>query len=132
MISVPLQIRFADCDIAGHIHNAVYLHYFESGRMQFFVSELEDNWDWKTQGIIVKKNEIEYQTPGQLTDTLRVQVSCIDIGNRSFTLSYIIINEKDEIRAEGNSVLVCMDYTVKKTIHIPKALRDILKKHLNS
>ena len=40
MIAAEIQIRFGDCDIAGHVHNAAYLHYFESARIQFFVTEL--------------------------------------------------------------------------------------------
>ena len=32
-LSVPLQVRFADVDMARHVHNAVYLHWFETGRM---------------------------------------------------------------------------------------------------
>ena len=32
-VRVPIQIRFADVDMARHVHNAVYLHWFEAARM---------------------------------------------------------------------------------------------------
>ena len=55
MLSTKIQIRFADCDLAGHVHNAAYLHYFEQARMHFFVAQLGDGWDWKKTGFILKK-----------------------------------------------------------------------------
>lgn len=132
MIKTPVQVRFADCDIAGHIHNAVYLHYFESGRIHFFVSQLGTNWDWKAQGIILKKNTIIYHSPGQITDQIVVEVTCTHIGESSFTLGYKVINQENELRAEGESVLVCMDYTVGQIIQIPESFLSILQEHLIS
>lgn len=129
MISVPLQVRFADCDMAGHIHNAVYLHYFESGRMHFFVSQLGPDWDWKGKGIILKKNEVLYHSPGQITDQLRCEVRCAHIGDTSFTLSYQILNQENQLRAEGSSILVCMDYNAQKVISIPAKMQEALEKH---
>ncbi|MEX1002970.1 MAG: acyl-CoA thioesterase [Crocinitomicaceae bacterium] len=131
MIQIPLQIRFADCDIAGHIHNAVYLHYFETGRMHFFVSQLGKNWDWKKKGIILKKNSITYHQPSYLEDELTVILSCSHIGTKSFTLLYKIIDAGAELKAEGSSLLVCMDYTKNQSIEIPEKMRGILKKHLS-
>lgn len=129
MISTPLQVRFADCDIAGHIHNAVYLHYFESGRMNFFVTELGATWDWKKHGIILKKNIVEYHEPGRLEEQLRVEVTCNKIGSSSFTLHYQILNAKNVLKCEGESVIVCFDYTIEKVSHIPDFMLVVLKKH---
>ena len=32
--TVAIQIRFADVDMAHHVHNGVYLHWFELARME--------------------------------------------------------------------------------------------------
>lgn len=130
MMTFPLQVRFADCDIAGHIHNAVYLHYFETGRMHFFVSQLGKDWDWKAKGIILKKNEVIYHSPGVLTDELTVKVACTYIGLSSFTLSYLIENQEGHVRAEGSSVLVCMNYIEGQKMQIPAEMLAVLKQHL--
>jgi len=131
MISSPLQIRFSDCDIAGHIHNAVYLQYFETGRMNFFVSQLGRDWDWKKYGIILKKNEVIYHKPGHLENQLTVDVECSHIGGSSFTLSYKIKDEKGELIAEGSSVLVCFDYIQNSVVTVHEVFKPILQKHLS-
>ena len=131
MISTKVQIRFADCDMAGHIHNAAYLHYFEQARMHFFDSQLKD-WDWKKTGFILKKNIVEYQSPTRLKDLIHVEVECNHIGTKSFTLSYTVKDADNNIKCTGESVVVCFNYISNKTIAIPTVLIDILKNHFST
>jgi acyl-CoA thioesterase FadM len=41
-----IQIRFNDIDLAGHVHNAIYLSYFEQGRLDFF-----NRFSWRRLGL---------------------------------------------------------------------------------
>lgn len=129
MISTKIQLRFADVDMGGHVHNAAYLHYFESARIQFFMSGLDPNWDWKKNGFIVKKNTIEYHAPVYLTDQIRVEVNCTHIGDKSFTLSYDVFDQNNLKKTYGESIIVCLDYIQNKTISIPKEVKSILEQH---
>jgi len=129
MISTKIQIRFADGDLGGHVHNAAYLHYFESARINFFIQDLGENWDWKKFGFIVKKNTIEYQIPVYIMDKIQVDVNCIHIGDKSFTLSYHVIDNKGLLKTYGESVIVCFDYIQNKTITIPGEVKKILESH---
>lgn len=129
MIQTSIQVRFADVDLAGHIHNAAYLHYFESGRINFFVSQLGQEWDWKKDGLIIKKNAVLYHQPGRLEDQITISVGCCHIGNTSFTLTYTVKNHKDQILVEGESVVVCMDYTTGKKVIIPNQIKKTLENH---
>lgn len=129
MIATPIQIRFSDCDMGGHVHNAAYLQYFESARINFFMQSLSGQWDWKKHGIIIKKNIVEYNIPTFIEDIIHVEVSSTAIGNKSFTLTYKVIDANNNIKAVGESVVVCFDYTASKTIEIPPNILEVLKKH---
>jgi len=129
MISTNIQIRFADGDLGGHVHNAAYLHYFESARIGFFIGSLGANWDWKKNGFIVKKNTIEYNIPVYITDTIRVEVSCTHMGEKSFTLSYHVFDQTNSLKAFGESVIVCFSYLENKTITIQAEVKKILEAH---
>src|SRR5688572_21213734 len=107
MIATKIQIRFADVDMGGHVHNAAYLHYFESARMMFFVDALGAGWDWKKEGFVVKKNVVEYHIPVYLTDEIRVEVNATHIGEKSFTLSYHVFDKANNLKTNGESVIVC-------------------------
>jgi acyl-CoA thioester hydrolase len=130
MISTPIQLRFSDFDMGGHVHNAAYLNYFESARIGFFLADLGADWDWKKEGLIIKKNTIQYEVPIFIEDKIRVEVTCNRIGSSSFSLFYEVKDSKDQVKAFGESIVVCFDYRQQSTMEIPSKMRTILEKHL--
>lgn len=129
MISTQIQIRFSDCDMGGHVHNAAYLNYFESARINFFISQLGLDWDWKKDGFILKKNIIEYHQPVYIENQISVEVSCTHMGNKSFTLSYSVKDSHDNLKAYGESIVVCFNYPENKTVEIPAEIKKALLAH---
>lgn len=130
MISTNIQIRYSDCDMGGHVHNAVYLNYFEIARIGFFLAGLGEKWDWKKDGLIIRKNTIEYFVPTFIEDRINIEVACNHIGGKSFTLTYAVKNQDGILKAQGESVVVCFDYTKNSTIEIPEVMKNLLNKHL--
>jgi len=131
-ITTPIQIRFADVDMARHVHNAVYLHWFEAARMALLKRFISEDHDWKTQGLILARNEVDYRMPVQLPDTIEAEAWCSAVGMKSFDLSYRIRRvggDRPGICAEGRSVMVCYDYTQEKTIALPDAWRAALERN---
>lgn len=127
-----VQIRFGDVDMARHVHNAAYLHYFELARMALLGTFIPKDHDWRAQGLILARNEVDYRKPVHLSDHIEVDCWCSAIGNKSFTLSYAVDRVKDGKRercADGKSVMVCMDYTAGATIGLPVAWRKALQQH---
>lgn len=130
MIRTSIQLRFNDFDLGGHVHNAAYLHYFETARIGFFKTELGENWDWRKDGLILKKNTIEYHVPIFIEDQIQVEVECSHVGSKSFTLTYAVKNNKNQLMAQGASLVVTFDYTKQSTVEIPLNMRLALEKHL--
>lgn len=123
--ALDIQIRFSDCDLMGHVNNACYLNYFELARMHYLTQLLPLDWDWKKQGIILKKNEVEYIQPLYLHDKASVCVFTESIGTKSFTLAYEL-HIKDEVKTKGSSLIVCFDFVENKTVEIYTELRNAL------
>lgn len=114
-----LQIRFNDIDLAGHVHNGVYLSYFEQGRLEFFKHLANRDWDWKKYGLILARNEVDYLKPIKLHDNIVVHVSSEEVGTKSFTLSYQIKSEDGNVLyAKGKSVMVCFDYLQNTSVEV--------------
>lgn len=127
---VPVQVRFADVDMARHVHNAVYLHWFEAARMKFLEQVVPADNDWSTLGLILARNEVDYRMPVRLHDTIEAEAWCSAVGTKSFDLSYRIHRiggDAPGICAEGRSVMVCFDYTVQRSIAIPEDWRRQLE-----
>jgi acyl-CoA thioester hydrolase len=128
----PVQLRFADVDMVRHVHNAAYLHFFELSRMALLSTFIPKDHDWRKQGLILVRNEVDYRRPIHLSDRVEVDCWCTLIGNTSFTLDYTvarIVEGGRERCADGKSVLVCMDQTVGAKISVPDAWRTALEQH---
>lgn len=126
-----LEIRFADIDVVGHVNNAVYLSYFEQGRIAFFKQEVGDEWDWNKHGIIVARNEIDYLLPITLSDEVYITAALGTIGNKSFQMNMRIfkkVDGKEVDCARGLVTLVCYDYEQKQTIPVPDSWRELVSK----
>ncbi|MBA3665036.1 MAG: acyl-CoA thioesterase [Bacteroidetes bacterium] len=128
--SIPIQIRFSDCDMAGHVNNATVLTYYETARIEFLFGIVGLDNDWKSTGLILAHSEIDYIEPVYLQDKIKACSRITRIGSKSFTIENILVktNEKKEVIASFASfVLVCMDYHKKESIEIPQPWKDKMK-----
>ena len=128
MISpATIQVRFADLDVMGHVNNSVYLSYFEMTRVHYFKELVGANWDWRNEGVLLVRNEIDYVKPILLNDVPQIHMTLEKIGEKSISLLYEIrINE--EVYTKGRSVLVCFNADEGKTIPVPVAMAEALKR----
>jgi acyl-CoA thioester hydrolase len=133
IVTIPIQIRFADVDMAHHVHNGVYLHWFELARMAFHDRFIPRDHDWTEQGLILARNEVDYRVPVRLHYTLEADAWCSAIGTKSFDLRYAIRRidgESSVICAEGRSVMVCFNYRKACTVPLPEPWRAALEQLL--
>jgi len=134
-ITTPIQVRFNDIDMAHHVHNGVYLSYFEQSRMAFLRHVIEEDNDWRRQGLILARNEVDYRRPVRLHDVVEVDTWCSALGSKSFDLSYALhVNGPDgrTLCSEGRSVMVCFDYAAGASIPVPSAWRKVLDQFLKN
>ena len=119
----PIQIRFKDVDKMGHVNNANHATYFELARMKYFDDVVGMKIDWRKQGVILARVEIDYKIPILLEDKIEVLSKCTRFGKKSFDISHSIVkieSRKEVELAVGKSVVVCFDYEKQITIPVPE------------
>ena len=129
------EIRFVDMDAMGHINNATYFTYLEQARIDYFKTLRAAHWDWIEEGVVVAKNELNYQLPIFYGDEVWIETHCSHIGNKSITLSskvYKKQNENSVLSAFGDCVLVCFNHKTQTPQIIPAVWRDILEKEISA
>lgn len=120
-----IQIRFSDCDMLGHVNNAVYVTYFENARVYYLRELLGKDWNWNQYSMLVKKNEVEYFRPLLLNEDAEIFIKTDYIGNKSFTVSYELkVNE--QVYTSGKTVLVCYDLKQNCTTEVYGPLKEVL------
>lgn len=108
---VPIRVRTFDVDSQGIVHNAVYLQYFEIGRVEYrrqFGYTIDKNGIFNDGlKVVVVNNTINYHSPAYLDDELSVYTKIKWIKNSSFCFEHLIENEKTgQILCSGSGILV--------------------------
>jgi acyl-CoA thioester hydrolase len=122
----PVQIRFSDIDLLGHVNNVAYFNFFEMARIHYFHPLLGPDWDWFSKGVVLVNNEATYLHSILLHDKPIIILKVTEIGTKSFTLGYeVFVGE--QLCATGASKLVCFNNHLKASIEIPDKMMIALK-----
>jgi acyl-CoA thioester hydrolase len=135
MHRTPIQIRFVDTDMLGHVNNSNFLSYMEMARVSYFNTILPGLVDWSKEGIILAKAEIQYKKPIFLNDQLFVDIAVDHLSSRSFNMRYRFIRTTDmgeELCAEGNTLMVCYDYVNHSSMSMPESWKKAILAHEGS
>lgn len=129
--SIPIDVRFRDVDVLGHVNNAVFITYFEEGRKSFFLSHTSDG-DPLEWGFILARIECDYLKPVLLEDKLMLHMKVLRVGRKSFTFGYELADRSDPSRlfARAESVQVCFDYRKQVSEAIPDKLVKVLEGYM--
>ncbi|MDF2448592.1 MAG: acyl-CoA thioesterase [Bacteroidota bacterium] len=121
---IKIQIRFKDIDKQGHVNNANHITYFETARVEYFKDVFRNKIDWINTGMILASTEITYKRPILLEDDVYCYTKITKFGTKSFEIENVLTIEDQHNKylcASGKSTLVCINYTNKETIEVPKA-----------
>jgi acyl-CoA thioester hydrolase len=105
----------------GHVNNAVYLSYFELGRMHAWAAAGgEPDGDY-----ILAEATVTYRSPAMMGDPLELEVTTSEVRNKAWVWRYRIVDARDQrLVAEGETVQVMYDYAERRTVPIPADVRE--------
>lgn len=124
-----LTTRFRDCDLLGHVNNAVYFTYMEEARWAYWRELTGDFPHNRLPGLILARAECDFIRPVQHGERLAVWVATVKIGRTSMTIDCEIRDERDEPAAKGRSVVVAYDYTAGAPVPIPDWARARIEEY---
>jgi len=118
-------IRFGDLDPQGHVNQAVFLTYFESGRVAMF---REPDLSVGVPGItyVMVRMEVDYLKELRWPGTIEIGTGVVEFGRSSFKTVQAIFRD-GVCCARGHATLVCMDLQTRKSTPLPQAAIDRLK-----
>jgi len=117
-------IRFGDLDPQGHVNQAVFLTYFESGRVAMFrTPDLGIGVPGLT--FVLVRMEVDYMKELHWPGTIDIGTGVTEFGHSSFKVSQAIFRD-GACAAMGRATLVCMDKATRKSTPIPQAAIDRL------
>jgi acyl-CoA thioester hydrolase len=116
---VPEIIRFGDLDPQGHVNQAVFLTYFESGRVAMFRNpDLSIGVPGAT--FVMVRMEVDYIKELRWPGSLEIGTGLAALGRSSFKVAQAIFHD-GSCAAAGDATLVCMDLKTRRSMPLPQA-----------
>jgi acyl-CoA thioester hydrolase len=125
------SVRFSDVDSMGHLNNATFLSFFESARIAYMQSIVE-NHDPITVGdgvgLIFAEAHINYRSPAFFDEEVKTYIRPRDLKRSSFRTEFLMVSGRDgRVLTEGWGALVGYDYGAQKAAPVPERLVGPLK-----
>ena len=121
-VRMEIQIRFGDLDTLRHVNNAVYLTYFELGRIQLMKKILGD-FTLDDIDFVLARIEIDFKKSVTISDRILLETELSGVGRTSMTFSHRLINATTgEIHCTGKVIAVFVDGNQKPTA-VPVEIR---------
>jgi acyl-CoA thioester hydrolase len=112
------KIRYVDTDRQGHVNNAVFATFLETGRVEILYDPAQPLTDVDSEFVIAKlvlnfKSDIRW--PG----TIRIGTRIASVGRSSVTLEQGLF-QNDRCVATAETVIVLMDQRTRKSRPLPE------------
>ena len=117
---IPIQVRFSDVDMLGHVSNTVYQNYYDAGKLHYF-DEVLPEMDFINIGVVGASIKIDYLKPIFMKTRILVETHVTHIGTKSITMEHLLVEENtNEVLSTCFVVLVCYDIKGQKSIPVPE------------
>lgn len=124
---MELRIDWSDLDMYQHVNNISFMRYMQSGRVNFWeASGIYNMYEDTNKGTMLVSTHCDFKNSLYYPGKALVKTKLDFIKNSSFGLKHLILNENNEVCAEGKDVVVCFDFEKKETFNIPDELRKRL------
>ena len=127
-IHVETPVAWSDMDAFGHVNNAIYIRWFEGARIAWF-----DACDVMAEmsvpgkvgiGPILASTSCRFLRPVTYPDVITTETRTTRLGRSSFTMAYRVRSQQlGTVVAEGDGVVVMVDYSTGRAVPIGTALR---------
>jgi acyl-CoA thioester hydrolase len=123
-VTIVVPVAWGEMDAYGHVNNAVYFRWFESGRMEYFRRigwpEIE-----RSTGIgpILHSTEARFRVPLEYPDEVEIETRVEDVRDDRFTMKYEIRSRKlKRLACTGSGLVVAYDYRALAKAKLPEEI----------
>jgi acyl-CoA thioester hydrolase len=126
---IPIQVRFSDVDMMGHVSNTVYQNYYDAGKLHYF-DEVLPEMDFVNIGVVGASIKIDYLKPIFMKTRILVETHVTHIGTKSLTMEHLLVEENSgDVLSTCFVVMVCYDIKGQKSIPVPGNWKEQIRSY---
>lgn len=121
----PVQLRFNDIDMLGHLNNSVYIQLMDLGKANYFHQFINGRLDHDKLAIVVANINCDFHAPAYLEEPLEVLTAVESISEKSLRLEQRVVNaQTGEVKCRAITTMVNIDTHTGHAVEISKEWRD--------
>lgn len=120
-----LRIDWSEMDLFGHVNNVAFFKYLQAARVHYWeLIGLSAHFNKTHIGPILASSTCNFKKPLHYPGSIIVWSSVEFMKSSSFGIHHFILNDNDEVAAEGHDVIVMYDFNQNEKTAIPDWLRQ--------
>lgn len=127
-MQLNLRLDWSEQDTFLHINNVAYFKYTQAARLQLLekvgLVEMHRN---ENIGPTLGNTQCKFIKPLFYPGNIIVHTYIKEIKNTSFVIQHVITNDKNEVAAKAEDVIVVYDYSKENKVSIPLETLPLLK-----
>ncbi len=128
-LKLPLRIDWSEMDLFGHVNNVMFMKYIQAARVNYWEKTGITDLFLNTKiGTMLASTGCTFLKPLHYPGNITMQTRLEFIKTTSFGLHHQILNEKNEVAAEGHDVIVLYDFSKNIKMEIPEEIRKNMEK----
>ena len=126
---VPMNTRWADNDVYGHVNNTVYYEWFDTAVNEVLIREGAIDIEHGAVIGLVVDSQCSYFAPVSFPDRISVGIKVVRSGSTSVRYRLAIFrDDAREACAQGYFVHVYVERSTRRPVALPQALRAAVEK----
>lgn len=126
----PVQIRFNDIDILGHLNNTVYFSLFDTGKAEYLQKVMKGEMKWDRVESVIANVNCSFINSCFYGEQLAIYSRCEEVSDKSFKLHQVLVNADTlQVKAVCDTVMVSYDPDTKSSIPVSDKARTRLNEY---
>lgn len=119
--STPVQIRFNDVDVLGHVNNTIYFTFYDTGKAHYFTKVKGEPVDWQNVDTVIANVNCAYVAPIFFGEEIEVLTKCLSVSEKSFKILQMIREVRTgEVKSVCETVMVAFDPETQTAKELPE------------
>ncbi len=126
---IPVQIRFNDVDLFGHLNNSVYVEFFDMGKLLYFKQFMGGHFEKQESVPVVATINCTFCSPTYIDDRLEVYTAVASIGEKSLVLEQRIIDSNKNVKCIATTHMVNVDAKTGRPVPVTDEWRKAISEY---
>ena len=123
---IPVQIRFNDIDLFGHMNNSVYVQFFDLCKLAYFKQFMGGKFEQEPTAPVVASLTCTFYAPTYIDDHLEVLTAVESIATSSLVLEQRIVASDGSVKCTARTVMVNVDVKTGASAPVSEKWRNAI------